>query len=314
MIVIDPDLKQEGKRHIRDKWNSAVDWMRWNGVMVYSYALAFSGSFGAFLSPILNMFQGGNKYPFFSEFIREGVVRHLFFVSSLVGFLPMLFFGLNYIKLSIQHSQLIKNSRSKLKYLSWLVIASILIIYTSFDVILVGVFDMDFYGDIHMFVSASWIIFSEIYSLIQYFQATCFLYKKDTRSQGDEEYLKFKGRLLIFSVVGLMSFVFLGLYRDCTSLMMSMEYCLQRYPEDHCFGFAWSNEYTRYRVYHRCPNVNWIRGLGEIYGVCALMFYEMTLRNDLLKMKSLLSSHNDFEITVVEEDGEPSDHLGVPSI
>ena len=104
-----------------------LEWMSWNGAYVYAYGCLVSGIVCAIISPIMNQygffllyvmqrFQGGNLYPYFSEVIRSGFNKFLFVSGCSIGFIPSLLFSANYLKTSLKYGKLFKSMFTRVVY------------------------------------------------------------------------------------------------------------------------------------------------------------------------------------------------------
>ena len=124
-------------------------------------------------------YQGDNKFPYVSEVIRSGFPQLCFIVGCSVGFIPTLFFSLNYLIISFDYNHLLKKMRKRLLYdfwnlvffLSFIFIIQIIylgFVYSAISVIGVSLCDMDHYPDMHTVWSFSWVIITNIMEMIQF--------------------------------------------------------------------------------------------------------------------------------------------------
>ena len=69
-----------------------------------------------FLLYVMQRFQGGNLYPYFSEVIRSGFNKFLFVSGCSIGFIPSLLFSANYLKTSLKYGKLFKSMFTRVVY------------------------------------------------------------------------------------------------------------------------------------------------------------------------------------------------------
>lgn len=267
-----------------------LEWMSWNGAYVYAYGCLVSGIVCAIISPIMNQFQGGNLYPYFSEVIRSGFNKFLFVSGCSIGFIPSLLFSANYLKTSLKYGKLFKSMFTRVVYNICQVILYILFLYSIFSVIGVSLFDMDNFPNAHTVFSSSWVFITNLMEILQLIIVASSLYRGKRQ---DSSYLMFKSFLSCLSCFGMINFVILGSYVPCHSHMMTMEECLLNYDEDFCFRIKLtekrSQDLVMLRQYNHCPILHPIRGYGEFVAVVCTMFYLITMVYDLKMMASVLN-------------------------
>lgn len=167
--------------------------------------------------------QGGNLYPYFSEVIRSGVPKKLFAVGCSIGLIPTLIFVTNYFNTMVKFSKTFHSFLRRSVFLVMEVIQLLLFYYSAFSVIGVAYCDMDLFPDEHTLFSSTWVLFTNLLEVIQFFQVKSTFYKGSRMiSHGDDRierqersYTTFKACLSLFSILGMINFVVLGSYRPC---------------------------------------------------------------------------------------------------
>lgn len=167
--------------------------------------------------------QGGNLYPYFSEVIRSGVPKKIFFVGCSIGLIPTLIFVTNYFKTMVQFGKTFHSFFRRSVFMAMEVIQLLLFYYSAFSVIGVAYCDMDLFPDEHTLFSSTWVLFTNLLEVIQFFQVKSTIYTGSRKiSHGDDSierqersYMTLKACLSLFSILGMINFVILGSYRPC---------------------------------------------------------------------------------------------------
>ena len=180
-------IRMEKKKKWEKTNSPLIDWMCWNGLYIYAYGCSIAGVLCGLLSPILNMYlwgsllisryQGGNLYPYFSEVIRSGIVKKLFFVGCSVGLIPTLIFSTNYFTTMMKYKKTFKFSLGKIVFTIMEFIQLLLCYYSTFCVIGVAYCDMDLFPDEHTLFSSTWVFFTNLMEIIQFIQVKSTIYK-----------------------------------------------------------------------------------------------------------------------------------------
>lgn len=97
------------------------------GSIIAYYGAAIGALGASIVIPILNeyttfellnhRFEGGCKYPYLSEVARNGVGWLLFFLGTLVGWIPWIVFSWNYYKVFNMYSVSIEDEGKKTRFL-----------------------------------------------------------------------------------------------------------------------------------------------------------------------------------------------------
>ena len=173
---------------------------------------------------LISRYQGGNWYPYFSEVIRSGLVKKVFFVGCSIGLIPSLIFCTNYFFTMMKYKNTFKSFLGKIIFTIMEFIQLILSYYSVFSVIGVAYCDMDLFPDEHTLFSFTWVIFTNIMEVIQYFQVKRTIYKESREDimfisnyidKNERTYTTFKACLSLFSIAGMVNFAVLGSYRPC---------------------------------------------------------------------------------------------------
>ena len=117
------------RRYQNIKGNAFFEWMRWNGAYIYAYGCSLAGIICAIVSPLIDMYQGENKFPYVSEVIRSGFPRTCFITGCSVGFIPTLFFSLNYLITSFDYNHMIKSMGKRILYDFWNIVLSFISVF-----------------------------------------------------------------------------------------------------------------------------------------------------------------------------------------
>ncbi|KAK8815646.1 hypothetical protein WA538_004771, partial [Blastocystis sp. DL] len=282
-------IQQEKKARSSFSLYPIIEWCKWNGAYVYAYGCSIAGIICGLLSPLLNMHQGGNLYPYVSEVIRDGIFKLIFIIGCSVGLIPSMIFATNYFKVMTRYNHRQTNSFIRFCVTIINVVELLLFYYSAVSVIGVAYCDMDTYPDQHTLFSFSWVILTNVMELIQLVQMKCTLYKNNPK---EKDYLLFKSYLSAFSILGMVNFAVLGSYVPCHSFMLPMDRCLKQYSDDFCFAKqvkVWgSRNVVMLRQYYHCPKLHFFRGLGEFISVVSSMFFLTTMVYDIKNIRSLL--------------------------